>query len=136
MNQKERKEYDKAYYEENKEKILIRGKKYRENNKEKRKEYREENKEKILIRGKEYREKNKEKIKEYDKAYYENNKEKRKEYDKARYEKNKEKIRNKDYYIKRLLIGNSDLKADDIPPELFELKKMLLTLKRELKNGD
>ena len=88
-----KKEYDKKYYENNKDKI----KEYYENNKDKineqRKEYYENNKDKINEQRKEYREKNKDKLKEYNKEYYENNKDKKKEYLKEYREKNKDKMK-------------------------------------------
>ena len=106
-----RKEYDKKYREENKEKIRDGMKKYYEENKEKFKKYREENKEKIREGKKKYREENKEKIKkyreenkerrkEYHKKYYEENKECRKEYGKKYTEENKERRKEcqKKYY--------------------------------------
>ena len=70
-------EYNKQYYETNKDKI----KQYYEENKDKFKEYYEENKDKF----KEYYEENKDKIKQY----YEENKDKIKQY----YEKNKQQKR-------------------------------------------
>ena len=80
-------EYNKQWYETNKEKM----KEYREANKEKRKEYnkqyRESNKDKL----KEYRESNKEKTKEYREA----NKEKIKQQMKEWYEANKEELKEK-----------------------------------------
>ena len=101
MTPEERKAYNKAYQQKNKEKIKEQRKEYLEKNKEhikeqdrKRvKEYREKNKEHIKEqdrkRGKEYREKNKEKKKEY----YEKNKEQIKEKLKEYREKNKEKLK-------------------------------------------
>ena len=63
-------EYNKKYYEKNKEVLSIKSKKYREENKEKikenRKKYYEENKEKLSEKKKKYREENIEKIREYD----------------------------------------------------------------------
>jgi len=76
-----KKEYNKYYRENNKEKVL-----------ENKKEYRENNREKMRQKGKEYRENNKEKLLEYYKKYYENNKEKKREKRKEYYEKNKEQI--------------------------------------------
>ena len=76
MDKKERKEYNKKYKEDNKEKIKEYSKKYREDNKDKKKKYREDNKEKIKLRDKKYREDNKEKIKQQCNKYLENNKEK------------------------------------------------------------
>ena len=62
------KEYDKIYYEANKDKISEKRKQYREDNRdeilEKCKEYYEDNKDKVLERQKKYREANKDKIKE------------------------------------------------------------------------
>jgi hypothetical protein len=69
-----KKEYQKEYYETNKEQIRESQKEYNENNKEKIKEYNKEyyetNKEQIQENQKEYNENNKEKIKEYNKEYY------------------------------------------------------------------
>jgi len=85
-----KKEYDKEYYDKNKEqeKYKERKKEYTENNKErikqKQKEYRENNKEKY----KERRENNKERINQKQKEWRENNKEKCKQYR----ENNKDKI--------------------------------------------
>ena len=78
----ERKEHQKEYCENNKEKITKR-----------RKERYEKNKEKILKWQKDYRENNKEKRAKQKKASYEKNKEKALKRRKERYEKNKEKIR-------------------------------------------
>ena len=68
-----RAEYQKEYYQKNKERL---------------KEYRQKNKERIAECGKEYRKENKERIAEYDKEYYQKNKESiaewQKEYDKSR----------------------------------------------------
>lgn len=95
-NKEEKKEYNKQWYEENKEKRKEYGKQYREVNKEKRKEYdkqyREANKEKMKEyyeankeKIKEYREANKDKIKQQMKEYYEAHKEELKEKRKQRY---------------------------------------------------
>ncbi len=70
----EKKAYNKAYYQANKEKK----KEYYEANKEKKKEYREDNKEKVKEQQKEYYEANKEKVKEHYEANKETIKEKRK----------------------------------------------------------
>ena len=59
-----KKEYDKQYYEENKEKRKQYRKQYYEVNKEKAKEYKEANKDKIKQQMKEYYEANKEELKE------------------------------------------------------------------------
>ena len=96
-------EYQKEYYENNKEQIKEKQKEYYENNKkqvlEKQKEYNEKNKEQIKEYIKEYNEKNKEQIKEYKKEYRkeynEKNKEQIKEYRKEYNEKKKDKIKEK-----------------------------------------
>ena len=91
MTEEERKQYNKEYYEKNKEYHKKYGKKYREKNKEQIKErmnkYNEKNKERVSKRQKEYYEKNKEKIAENGKKYYEKNKEKLKQYQKEYHKK-------------------------------------------------
>jgi len=73
-DKEKKKEYNKKYRLNNKEKLKQYheqyDKKYRLNNKEKKKQY-----------NKQYRLDNKEKIKQYDKQYYSNNKEKRRKYE-------------------------------------------------------
>ena len=95
-SKEKKKEYDKKYREQNKERIIERSKKYYEENNEKKKEYNrkhyEQNKEKRKEQHQKYREENKQKIKEQSKKYYEKNKEKIKEQSKEYYEKNKEKV--------------------------------------------
>jgi hypothetical protein len=75
-------------------------KKYRDNNKEKIKIYKSENKEKINQYNKQYHSENKEKINTNNKKYYEENKQKMGTHMKKYYEENKEKINtnNKKYY--------------------------------------
>jgi len=74
MTKEKRREYDKKYYEKNKDKIKKRWKEYCEKNKDKIKEYTKQY-------MKDYNEKNKERAKEY----YKKNKEKRKEYNLKKY---------------------------------------------------
>tara|TARA_R110001599_G_scaffold81062_1_gene218876 strand:- start:191 stop:649 length:459 start_codon:yes stop_codon:yes gene_type:complete len=73
MTPEERKEYNKEWRENNKEKIEEYKKKWSENNKEEikenKKKYYENNKEKIIEQQKEYQKINKEKIQEYKKKY-------------------------------------------------------------------
>jgi len=80
---KDRKEYNKEYYKENKDNI-----------KEYYKEYYKENKDNIKEYNKEYYKENKDNIKEYNKEYYKENKdnikEYKKEYRKERYYSDKE----------------------------------------------
>ena len=84
-----KKEYEKQYYEENKENLKEHKKQYREEHKEYYKEYK-----------KQYREEHKEYYKEYGKQYYEENKENLKEYRKQynkeyrKTQKGKEKCKN------------------------------------------
>ena len=77
-----KKEYDKQYYQKNKEKLL-------EKAKEQQKIYRQENKDKIKENNEKYRQENKEKIKENNEKYRQENKEKIKIY----YQENKDKIK-------------------------------------------
>jgi len=73
-----KKEYNKQYREDNKDKIKDNKKQYYENNKDKIKEkqYYEDNKDKILEKKKNYHKNNKDKINEKKKNYYEDNKNK------------------------------------------------------------
>jgi len=106
----QKKECDKNYYENNKDKLNAYNKenyeKNKENRKEHMKEWREKNKDIIREKKKEYYEKNKDEINEKNKEYRIRNKDKMKEYfreynkkntDKKRYyyEKNKDKIEEK-----------------------------------------
>jgi hypothetical protein len=111
-----RREYNKKWYQDNKEKILLESKKWRDDNKEKRREvnkkwyqdnkekikekrrevskkWYQDNKEKILLESKKWREDNKEKIREISKKWYQDNKEKVKEKAKKWRDDNKEKRR-------------------------------------------
>jgi len=88
-------EYEKEYYEKNKQNILECHKEYYEDNKElireKNKEYYEKNREKKIEKQKEYYEDNKEQIREYKKEYYEKNKQKVLEQQREYRKKNKKK---------------------------------------------
>ena len=88
------KEYNKCFYQQNRERILQQKKEYQHQNIDKLKEYNREygqkNKTKIDERHKEYRHQNKEKTKEYDTLYREKNIDKLKE---QRNERDKEKIK-------------------------------------------
>lgn len=99
MDKQDKKDYDREYYQKNKEKIREYNRKYYEKNAEKIKKqvnnYRIANLEKINIKKKKYREKNKQKIKEHDKEYYENNKDKIVKKGKEYYENNIEHLKNK-----------------------------------------
>jgi 5-methylcytosine-specific restriction endonuclease McrA len=70
---------EKVYYEDNKEKIIVKNKVYRENNIEQRavtqKTYRENNKEKIVVYKKTHYQENKEEIAVYAKSWRKDNKE-------------------------------------------------------------
>ena len=89
-------ENNKVYYEENKDKIAKQKKAYQKANKEKiaeqKKAYQKANKEKIDEKNKVYYAENKDKIAKQKKAYQKSNKEKIAERKKARYEANKENI--------------------------------------------
>lgn len=71
-------EYNKRYYEQNKESVIARVKCYEENNQEKLKEYRRKrymsDREKFLQKAKEHAKQNQIKLKAYSKAYFKNNK--------------------------------------------------------------
>ena len=99
MNRKER---NKKYREENKDKIKEYNKKYRKENPGKIKERNEKWNKKYREKNKKYREKNKDKIKEYNKKYREKNEDILKIKDKKYREKHKDKAKNyfKLYYIK------------------------------------
>jgi hypothetical protein len=90
---------DKEYYEDNREKLLVKQKEYYELNKDKviqyQQKYRVENAEKVRLRQKEYREANKEKKALQDKHYRDAHEEEIKNRKKAWYEANKEEIQKK-----------------------------------------
>jgi len=93
------KEYHKKYYEENKETILEKNKKYRDDHKNERKEYirkyYEENKDRISQYKKNYRIKNKKLLDEKSKKYQNENKNQMVEYQKKYYIKNRETLTEK-----------------------------------------
>jgi hypothetical protein len=87
-----KKEYDKEYREENKEKMKLYQKEYRQKNKEKiqirKKVYCETNKQKLSETNKKYHQKNREEILKKQKIYRENNKQKLSEKQKAYFKSN------------------------------------------------
>ena len=87
------KECQKAYYQQNSEKIKECNKAYREQNREKIKAYRKQNAEKLKEQRKAYRKQNAEKIKEQSKAWYQQNREQMKAYMKAYRKQNRDKRR-------------------------------------------
>lgn len=114
--QDKKREYDKAYYKANKEKILARCKEYREANKDNihlyqkqycikhkacRSDYYKANKEKLQAQMKVYKEINKDKLKAQRKVFHEANREKHKIYAKNYNAINKEKNKEykKSYYL-------------------------------------
>lgn len=86
----------KKYYRENREKIIAKRNLYYRENKEKIQQYRAENKEKIQKCKKRYREANKEKLRQYHKEYSQINKEKLRQYIKNYRRENPDKIRKYD----------------------------------------
>jgi hypothetical protein len=126
----------KAYREANRERIAAKKKAYNDANKENRRAYYEANKENRRA----YHEANKEKIAAHHKAYCEANKEKLAAQQKAHREDNREKIAT---YNRRMVksiadsyvAGRMGLPVKDIPQEVIEVKRLLITIKRELKNG-
>lgn len=69
MTIEEKREYDRKYYQANREKILEQRKQYYQDNAENLKEYYQENAERIKERKKQYRKENAERYKEYIKQY-------------------------------------------------------------------
>lgn len=98
-------EYDKKYYELNRDKILKRQKEYRENNKDKivnsKKEYRKNNRNKISEYSFNYRKENIIELCQYDKNYRENNKDKINLQSKKRYKENNSSKQKKKDSVKR-----------------------------------
>jgi hypothetical protein len=104
QQQKQYKEQQKEWYEQNKDKIKQQQKEWYEKNKDKIKQYNGQNKDKIKQQQKEWYEKNKDKIKQYNgqnkdkikqqqKEWYEQNKDKIKQKQKQYYEQNKNKYK-------------------------------------------
>ena len=128
-------EYQKKYYEANKDKMRESIKKYREENKDKMREYREENKDKIRESTRKYREENKDKIKESTRKYREENKDKIREYR----EENKDKMRE---HIKKYREENKDKIRESTKIKYkknpnFRLRKLIRSrLINVLKNND
>ena len=89
MMKKERKEYNKAYYQANKEELIAKSKAYYQANKEQAKAWIEAHKEQIKERKKAYIQAHKEQIKEQKKAYYQAHKEDYKAYNQAHKEQYK-----------------------------------------------
>ena len=104
-------------------------------NKKRRERYKKlspESKERLLAKGREYREKNKQKVKEYNKIYQKQNKTKHNEICRNWNENNKEKraktleeYKQSDSYYNQLLLGGTNL------PKGFKFPQVLIDLKRE-----
>lgn len=118
---KTNKDYQKEYYEKNKEKI-----------KEYQKKYREENQDKRTLLRKTYYEKNKDKEKENVKTYYEKNKEKINEYKKKWVKDNEPRLlkKRKEYYNKNksllFLKDKERMKNDPLYSLSVTLRKNIL----------
>jgi hypothetical protein len=142
--------YKQEWYEENKDKILEKGKQNYEVNKDKKLEYQKEyaqaNKEQIQIYQKEYHETNKEQISEQNKIYREKNKEYAAIKNKEWREKNKEKLKEKQAQIIDCECGNhytfgnisrhlkSKVHLDFLnPPIITEIDKQLIIEEEEAK---
>jgi hypothetical protein len=87
-----------------------------------------ENREKARLRAKKYREKNKEKIAKYAKQYKLENK------DFIRYLDRKKNKELPDSEIKSRIKRYTGIPYEDITPEMIETKRLLIFIKRELKN--
>lgn len=91
-----KREYNKKYWKENKEKLQKQNAKYYKNNKEKfaeqHKAYREKNKEELLKYNRDYYEENKEKLLEQKKEYYQKNRDEKLKYREGHYKANRDKL--------------------------------------------
>jgi hypothetical protein len=132
---KNQSDYDKKYYQKNKETIKKLSRKYYYKNKEK-----------CLLLSKKWREKNKERYKKVKKEYYQNNKEKVDLTKKIWKEKNKEryKIISKEYYYKnrkKIIKDNTNRKKIRLKTDLnFKLitnlrRRILHALKNNIKSN-
>lgn len=140
------------YRQENKEKIKKQKDKYYQKNKDEIAKYYQDNKDEIAKKHAKYRQENKEKITKWSAKYYEDNKDEISKY----YEENKEKIakqktkhykENKDEiakryakYVKKLfphyVAKVMQIPVADLTPEIYETKKLIIQLKRELKDNN
>ena len=92
------------------------------------------NGEKINERNRNQRAANGEKEREYGRNWYAANREKIIKNKRNWYIANREKLSN--YYIKHLFTDCSVLSAQDVPPEIIEIKRLHLTLKRLIEKGE
>ena len=125
-----KRKYNKVYRDKNKEKINEKNRAYYKENKEelkkKAKVYRDKNKEKLEKKAKVYYEENKEELNERRKTYYKENKEESLEYQRGRV------LKLPDSYIRQIL-NSQGIDASLITPELIELKRAILKVKRIIK---
>ena len=150
-------EHAKRWRDKNREKANENSKNWRLSNPEKMKQskekYRTENSEKVKESYKIWADINREKLQEQRKEWYNKNKEyannwrhknceKANEYGKNWRLRNPEKVNKKgknrieqlkDSYIRPILKKNSNLKTEDIPPDLIELKRIIIKTKRLIK---
>lgn len=137
-------ERHKKYYEKNKESIKNRVKEYTKNNKNKKierdKKYYEKNKKRISDYRKKYVNDNKDYIRDRQKKYRDDNKElireNKKKYDKEnrayinnRSNNNTKKLN--DSYVKARLKKNLNITIEQITPELIEIQRTILKIKRK-----
>ena len=131
-NKKQCLENFKSYYKKNKEIIRINQSEYAKKNKDKIREqqlkYQKDNEELIKKRSKDYHIKNKDKIHDRNKKWRKENRQLLIDYS----IKNKHKKKLTNSYANRLIIKNSNLKTNEVPKELTELKKVQLQLHREI----
>lgn len=92
------------------------------------------NKDKILCKTKEYREKNQEMVKQWKREFFYKNRErdrgKKRERDKRHHKNMIENLT--DSYMKHLISKRSNIKYNDIPLTLIELKRTLLLSKKAI----
>ncbi len=133
MNTREIKEYNRNYYTEHKEQILLRSAEWYRQNKDKRAEYIKRSKKQIAKQTNEYRRKNPGKVSRWKRADYLRN---RDAYlIRARRSEKLCSDNLTDGFIRRLICKHSGLVAADIPQELIEAKRehlRLLRIKKEV----
>lgn len=99
------------------------------------KKRRAENPELVNQKVKEYRDKNRDKVRKWEKDWYARNEEGRKKH-KVRAKKWLDKNRDElsDTYVRNVIASNSDLKHEQITPDLIELHRINILIKREIEN--
>lgn len=137
--EEKKKEYDRRYYEKNKERIIARSKLYAEENRERVNEYQRQysknNRERRNESQKRYRERHPERCKEANRRYIDKYPERTVE----RHRKYRERAETKEYmtnwHIEASLNRVTSVTLNTIPEELIAARKELLLLRRELRRS-